>query len=205
MERYLITQSLIASWAYMFDCHEGCEDDAKNDFLRVLNRERVPPTDAMKAGQEFEREVYAQAAGLPRKPHAKWEEGIQEVAEVIRGAPVQLRYSRPLEVGGINFLVYGVLDALKAGIIYDVKFSTKSLSGYEAYGKYLNSPQHPSYFYLVPEATEFKYLLSDGKDLYIETYPRDETESIGPVIQRFIRSISEMNMLGLYKEKWLAQ
>ncbi len=205
MKRFLITQSLIASWAYMFDCHDGCEEDAKSEFLRVLHRESAEPTEAMKAGQKFETEVYAQAAGTPRTPHAQWEEGIKAVATVLGDAPVQLRYSRPLEFGGINFLVYGVLDALKAGIIYDVKFSTTSLSGSDVYGKYLNSPQHPFYFYLVPEATEFKYLLSDGKDLYIETYRRDETENIEPVIQRFIRSLTEMNLLDLYLDKWLAK
>ena len=32
MERYLITQSLLASWQYMFDCPEGYEEEAREDF-----------------------------------------------------------------------------------------------------------------------------------------------------------------------------
>lgn len=209
MERYLITQSLVSAWAYTFDCFEICEEDAMQDFLRTLRREEGTETEAMRNGKDFEREVYLEAAGYHRTPHPKWEPGIKAVAQVIQGAPVQVKCSRPLEVDGESFLVYGILDALKAGVIYDVKFKNKPFSNSESdpgvYGKYLSSAQHPFYFHIVPEAYEFQYLLSDGTELYIETYRRVDVRSAESIISEFMRSIRGMGLLDLYKEKWQAK
>lgn len=209
MERYLITQSLLSSWAYTFNCAEGCEDDAQNEFFNAINRIPKETTPEMQNGIDFENEVYRAAAGIPRNPHEKWEDGIQKIAAIIRGAPVQVKASREIEVCGMNFLMYGILDALKAGTIYDVKFMNKSMGGGDSgpylAGKYLESAQHPAYFYIVPEAIEFRYLVSDGTDLYIETYPREQTRNIADFIANFIPSIEMMGLLPLYKEKWLVK
>jgi hypothetical protein len=105
----------------------------------------------------------------------------------------------------MTFLVYGILDALKDGTIYDVKFLNKSLGSTEVYGKYLQSAQHPFYFYLVPEAEEFSYLISDGQDLYIETYRPEICRTAAEIIEEFISSITASGHLDLYKEKWLAK
>lgn len=208
---YLITQSLISAWAYMFDCFEGNEENAKAEFERVLRREKGVPTEAMQAGIDFEKAVYEEAAGLPR-PTTKWEPGVRAVAKIIRGAQVQVKLSRPIEVDGEQYLVYGILDALKAGTIYDVKFRVKSLcpgsdanGNNDIYGKYLNSPQHPFYFYLVPEAQKFLYLVSDGEDIYIEPYYPNECRSAGEIIREFIRSIIELGYWNTYREHWVAK
>lgn len=206
--RYLITQSLVAAWGYMFDCHEGCEEQARADFIRTLKREPGEPSEAMLNGRAFEDAVYFAAAGEPREPHRKWESGIRQVAKIIQGAPVQVKVSRELFVAGERFLVYGILDALKAGVIYDVKFSSRSLGGSEgfhAYGKYLESPQHPFYLFMVPEAYEFQYLLSDGADLYIERYARADVRPAAEIIAEFISSLRDMGLMELYKEKWVAK
>ena len=205
MPRYMITQSLLSSWDYVFNCAEGSEEEAKADFLRALSREKSEPNQAMLDGIEFETEVYAAAAGKPRQPHRKWESGIQKVAAIIRGAPVQLRVSREIEVAGMTFLVYGVLDALKAGTIYDVKYKVKSFNSVEVAGSYLNSAQHPAYFYCVPEAHEFQYLVSDGDDLYIERYTPQDCRHISEFIGEFVPSVRNMGLLDLYKEKWQAK
>lgn len=205
MTRYLITQSLLSAWLYTFNCAEGCAEEAKESFLKTLRRERTPPTQAMENGLEFEREVYAEAAGLPRQPHKKWEPGIRAVSKIIKGAPVQVRSKREIEVGGTKFLVYGILDALRAGTIYDVKFRNTSLGSAQITGKYLDSPQHPTYFFLVPGATEFQYLVSDGDDLYVERYFRDDACHMADLIDEFIQSIDRMGLLGLYKEFWQAK
>lgn len=204
MEKYLITQSLLSAWEYMFDCHEGCEEDAKADFLLTLERQKKPQTEAMLNGIAFENEVYAHAHGLPRNPHDKWEPGIRKVAAIVGNAPVQVKAMRDIEVHGIPFLVYGILDALQAGVIYDVKFRNKSLGSDDIYGKYINSPQHPAYFYIVPEAVEFRYLVSDGEDVYQEVYTRENTRFIGDIISEFISSISSMGLLDTYKGHWKA-
>ena len=184
MERYLITQSLLASWQYMFDCPEGYEEEAREAFERTLCRLPQEPTEAIRNGIDFENAVYAVAAGdqaqdLPiLQTHPEWESGVRKIASALLGAPVQVRLSRELEVAGWHLLCYGVLDAVKAGVIYDVKFSNRPLGSIEAAGKYLDSPQHPMYFYLCPEAYAFHYLLSDGDDVYAETYSMNSTSGI---------------------------
>jgi hypothetical protein len=205
MERYLITQTLLSSWAYVFGCRDGCEDDALEDFKRTLNREPVEPTDAMRDGIEFENEVYKAAAGIARPAHPKWESGIQQVAAYLRGAQVQVKASRELDVRGMRFLVYGILDGLKAGTIYDVKKKSKSFGSLELAGSYFDSAQHQAYFYIVPDAIEFKYLVSDGQDLYTETYRPEDCTPISETVAAFIDSIDSMGLLLLYKEKWLAK
>ena len=204
MAKYLITQSLLSAWGYMFDCQEGAEEEAKVDFLATLDRQKKEPTQAMLNGLSFEDQVYAQAHGLPRAPHEQWERGIRKVAEIIGNAPVQVKAKREIEVCGMTFLVYGILDALQAGIIYDVKFRNKSLGSDDIYGKYLSSPQHPAYFYIVPEATEFQYLVSDGDDVYKETYTRENTRFIGDIIREFVASMESMGLMERYKQNWVA-
>lgn len=205
MTRYLITQSLLSAWSYAFSCADGLTEEATEALMKTLRREKSPPTEAMENGLEFEREVYAEAAGLPRLPHKKWEPGIRAVSEIIKGAQVQVRAKREIELHGTKFLVYGILDALKAGTIYDVKFRNKSLMSSQITGKYLDSPQQPTYFFLVPGATEFQYLVSDGDDLYVERYFRDSVRPMGDLIDEFIQSIDRMGLLGLYKEFWQAK
>lgn len=200
---YRITKSLLASWGYMFSCYEDGQEDAKAEFLKALNREPATVSEAMADGIAFENEVYRAAAGIARPPHPKWENGIQSVAAIIKGAPVQIHVQRELKVCGMDFLVYGVLDAMKAGIIYDVKYLSKSFGSADLAGKYLDNPQHPAYLYMVPEAYRFEYLVSDGNDLYKEVYDRSNTPFIGDLIAEFIQSIKAMGLLDLYKEKWV--
>jgi hypothetical protein len=193
----------------MFSCREGQEDSAKEDFLRTLRREKGEPSEAMLKGRAFEDEVYKELAGAARqKPHPCWEDGINAVAEILEGAQTQVILSRETEVSGRKFLMYGILDALKAGVIYDVKFTVKSLasasSSYDV-GKYLESPQHPIYLSMLPEAYEFNYLISDGTDMAVETYRRRETRPAEDLIAEFIASVDAMGLMSLYEEKWLAK
>ena len=155
-------------------------------------------------GIEFENAVYATAYGCDPTGH-KWEHGIRKVASIIKGAPVQIKAQREIKVGSMDFLVYGVLDALKAGTIYDIKFSNKSFNSADLAGKYLTCSQHPIYFYIVPEANEFQYLVSDGEDLYIESYQRKDTPFIGDIIGGFIDGIKSEGLLDVYKQKWCAK
>nr|MBQ4458601.1 hypothetical protein [Clostridia bacterium] len=203
--RYLITQSLLSAWNYVHSCYEGCEEDAMASFLSTLRREPSEVTEAMQNGIEFEDEVYAQASGQLRPPHPKWERGICEVAALLSGAQFQVRVQRELTIDGMTFLVYGVLDALQAGTIYDVKFKNKSFGSVDLAGEYFNSPQHPFYFYLVPEALKFRYLVSDGQDLYIEEYRPDETKDAGELIREFVAFLKASDLLDTYKQFWAAR
>ena len=202
MGRLLITQSLLSAWNYTFDCMEGYEGDAYESFLQTLRREPSEPTPAMQNGIDFENEVYKLSGGYLRQPHPKWEKGIQAVASRIMGAPVQVKCYKDFTVSGHDFLLYGIMDALQAGHIYDVKFMNKGLGSGDVYGKYLNSPQHPAYLFAVPEAIDFTYLLSDGEELYAETYTRTETVYFPEIVADFVKWLKNMNLFDTYAEKW---
>ena len=204
-ERFLITQTLLSSWQYLFDCYEGCEEAAMEDFLKVLRREPTVQTPKMLDGIEFEAECYALADGKPFTPVAGWENGVRAVARRIRGGQFQVRASRELELDGMTFLCYGILDCLKAGTISDIKKKSKSFGSLELAGSYRESAQHPMYFYLVPEARLFRYLVSDGEELYTEDYRPGECRHIAVIIREFIASLSNMGLLETYKENWKAR
>ena len=201
--RYLITQSLVSSWNYLMTCRDECKDDALTDFLNTLNRVPKETTQEMQNGIDFENAVYATAAGLaPSRP--AWEKGIRAVAEIIKCAPVQVKAQRDLSVHGMDLLVFGIMDALKAGVIYDVKFLNKGFGSVELAGKYLDSPQHPAYFYIEPDAYEFQYLVSDGQDLYVEKYTPAITRPFHEIAEEFLAYLAAMNLLDTYKGKWTA-
>lgn len=174
-------------------------------FLSTLRREPSETTEAMQNGIEFENAVYAEASGQLRPPHAKWERGIREVAAFLKGAQFQVRVQREIQIAGMTFLVYGILDALCAGTIYDVKFKNKSFGSLDLAGEYFDSPQHPFYFYLVPEARLFRYLVSDGQDIYIEQYTPDDTADAGELIAEFVEFLNVTGLMETYKHYWTAR
>ena len=197
-----ITKTLLESWRYCFSCAEGYEDEAYADFLKTLRREQVETSEAMMNGLAFEDRVYRAAAGKTIRTDAKWREGALKVADIIRGAQIQVPISRPIEVDGTTYLLKGVLDALQAGVIYDVKFLSKSLGSADVYGKWLNCTQHPAYFYLVPEAHEFQYVGSDGEDIYVETYQRDQSPDIHEIIHDFLEFLKTEGLTDVFMERW---
>ena len=202
MEPLAINQTLLSAWGYTYDCREGLEEEAQAAFLRTLNREPVAPTDAMQKGLEFERYVYARVAGAYELSPPAWERGIRAVATRLTGTQTQVYARRRIKVDGITFQLSGIMDAIRAGVIYDVKFSTHSFGSADLAGKYLNSPQHPAYFYLLPEANSFEYLVSDGSDLYREVYDRDDARYIGDIISEFIVSLKEQQLWDTYERHW---
>lgn len=205
MSGILITQSLISSWDYAMNSREECQEEAYQSFLDTLHKIPKEQTPEMLNGILFEDEVYRAARSEPRDAHEKWEAGIQSVASIVRGAPFQIRLSRHLRVSGEDLLVYGVLDSMKAGTIYDVKFLNKSFGSADLAGKYLDSPQHPAYLFLAPEALDFVYLVSDGKDLYTERYTRKNTRPFSEIAAEFLDFLRAANLFDTYKELWSAK
>ena len=211
MEQYLMTHSLLSSWLWCIkdNPYEVADDDsddssekrlsAYDEFLLTLRREPTPTNEAMQKGIDFEDLVTAITEGRGDYK-SKWYEAADEVAGIVKGAILQFRGSKPAEVRGVPLILYGRFDALKAGVIYDIKFS----GSYEV-GKYIDSTQHPMYLEIVPEATEFTYLVSNGSNVWPETYTREETPSIIPTITAFFDWLDVYGLMGLYKEKWLSQ
>jgi hypothetical protein len=201
----LITQTLLGAWTYALDAREEVQEEAYQSFLDTLHKLPKETTPEMQNGIDFEGEVYKAAWGKDREPHPQWEEGIRKVSKILYRAPTQIRLSRPLTADGEELLLYGVLDSMKAGSIYDVKFLNKSFGSADLAGKYLHSPQHPAYLYLAPEALDFTYLVSDGQDLYTERYTRRMTRPIQDIATEFIRFLRVSGLMDVYREKWKAR
>lgn len=196
--RLLITQSLLASWNYQYKANDT--ESAHKDFLKVLHRKKTRTNQAMLDGIQFENMVAEYCAGtMPPEQH-KWANGVTEIGEIMKGAQLQVSAYRDSIIDGIPFLLYGRLDGLQAGVIYDIKFSKT----YQP-GKYLDSPQHPMYFACVPEATQFNYVIYTGKEVCIETYRRQETSPIENIIRDFVNYLKNTQLDRIYLEKWRAK
>lgn len=188
-----VTKTLLDSWLYSF-----IRDDGYEDFLKTLNREKSPPTEQMLLGQQFENCVNNVMDGAIIDESHKWYKAVTEMAEYVKGAQKQVNLFRDTVVDGQPILLHGVLDYLRAGIIYDCKFSRN----YHL-NKYLSSTtQHSLYLALVPEARRFEYLCSDGTYIYKEKYPRDIVPPIEPTIKQFLIYLDKHDLMNVYKEKW---
>ena len=185
------TQSRLSSWQY------ALKGGNRKEFLSALCREKKPQSKAMLDGIRFENMVHAVSEGADITPDQEWYRPVVEICKIITQSQYQVKASRPLVVDGVEFVCYGILDFLKAGVIYDTKFSTK----YRV-GKYLDSPQHPMYFYLCPEVREFEYIISDGSYVYREAYLPEDTEPIETIVRQFMKWLDKANLVDLYCQNW---
>lgn len=197
---FLMTHSLLSSWLYSMRENPYAdatqEDTSKADFLKVLRREPTPTTEAMQKGIDFENLVTDIIEGRAHNVSG-WEAAASQIAAILDGSQLQYVATKRVTINGLELLLYGRLDALKAGSIYDIKYTGK----YER-GKFLNSTQHPMYLEIVPEAQSFTYLASDGTGVWTEKYRRDETPSIIPTIVDFIRWLNVTGNMAIYQEHW---
>ena len=161
-KRYRITTTLLNSWQYIWDCvnyvvetenDELSKEDkitiaqgkAKADFVSYLNRIPIPDNENMRLGREYEDKVC---------------NGLDEVfSPIVEGGAFQVIVTKDVDILGVPITLYGVLDVLKGGRIYDIKRIRKNYK----YPKYKTSHQHGMYLYLVPEAIDFTYLMCDDR------------------------------------------
>ena len=161
------------------------------------NIEHPDITAAMLDGIRFENMVHAVSEGAEIGPEQEWYKPVLEICQIIAQGQYQVKASRPLVVDGVEFICYGILDFLKAGVIYDTKFSRT----YRV-GKYLDSPQHPMYFYLCPEVQRFEYIISDGNYIYREAYSPEDTVPIENTVRQFMRWMDKTSLVDLYCQNW---
>lgn len=203
MDLYLMTHSLLASWLYTMkeNPYEDMttERDPMEEFMLTLRREPTPTTEAMQKGIMFEDMVTAITRGAGDQ-NDRWYNAASKVAKMVGGGLLQYRAKKEIQVDGMTLVLYGRLDCLKAGTIYDIKFS----SGYER-GKYFDSTQHPTYLEIVPEARQFVYIISNGNEVWTEPYLRENTTDIRPIISDFLSWLRATDLMSIYQEKWLAK
>ena len=197
MGRYLMTHSLLASWLYTMkeNPYEDMttERDPMGEFMQTLRREPTPTTEAMQNGIKFE-DMVTDIINGRADPNDPWYAAAEKVARRCAGGVLQYKAKKIVEVGGMSLLLYGRLDCLKAGEIIDIKF-TKS---YDT-GKFFSSTQHPTYFELIPEARQFTYIASNGRDVWPETYFREDAPSIFPVISDFFDWLRAVDLMQVYQ------
>jgi hypothetical protein len=199
---YLITHSLLSAWLYAMrdNPYEDAttERDYYQDFLRTLRKEPGEQTEAMLNGIAFEDLVTDIVNGDADTGH-KWYEAACKVARLVKGGQLQYKAKKEITVSGVKLLLYGRLDVLKAGEIIDIKFS----KSYDR-GKYIDSTQHPTYMELIPEAYRFTYLVTNGSEVWTESYRRDETPDIVPVIEGFLQYLREADLWEVFAANWKA-
>ena len=190
MAKYYITPTLLNSWQY------NIKNGTLEDFIKVLNKEEFEPTESILKGFEYER--YMQ----------------ENYEETLNGA-YQVKVSK--EYG--DYLLYGIIDCLKGGIIYDYKYT----KNYEV-GKFFYNHQTLMYLEMVPEAKKMVYLITNKfekteypdlnfkdvsnieyevGDVFREEYTKDMfPETIDSILHKFENWLKQYNLFELYTEKW---
>lgn len=189
-----VTKSLLDSWLYSFRKEDGYED-----FLRTLNREKTPPTQAMLDGTAYENMLNNILNGEPLYQDNEYYNVLCEMACELQGSAQQVVLFKDTEVDGVPTLLHGVLDYLIASHIYDCKFSkTYHLN------KYLweYTAQTGMYLALVPEAVDFTYIITDGKYVYRERYPREIVPPVEDTIKQFYKFLRQHDLWDTFFEKW---
>jgi len=164
MNKYLITPSLLSSYAYYISDEWKSPADSRADFLKTLSRERFEPNEAMQKGIDFEQDIQLACQLYHRYRQTAREEIISDLADIVAGGNWQQSVKKEIKVGNQEFLLYGRTDVIKRDTIYDIKFT----GNYEL-GKFLDSSQHLIYLYC-SGLPNFSYLISDGKDWWREDY-----------------------------------
>lgn len=193
MSRFKVTQSLLSGFDWVFR-----KEDGYADFLRTLRREPVPQTAAMLDGIQFEGMVSAAWHGSPPEPDHPWYDYIVVAARILEGSAEQVYGEGSAIIGEDRYVLHGVADNLKRGIIYDTKYSHK----YTKFPKYYNSPQHPAYFAIWPQSIRFEYVIFTGSELLHETYYPFATESFWGHVDQMIRWLKQKGIFDLYAENW---
>ena len=191
--KFRLTKSLIDSWLWSFK-----SDDGYDNFIKSLNRQKIPMTTAILNGVKYENILNSVLRGEKMPDDHEWRDPILEMAEELEGSQQQVVLFKDIEVDGVPFLLHGVLDYLKAGVIYDCKFSKH----YYLNKYFSNTVQHQMYMELVPEAYLFEYVISDGKNVYREKYPRYIVDPIEPIIKNFMQYLDRHNLVDTYVEHW---
>ena len=190
MAKYYITPTLLNSWQY------NIKNGKLEDFIKVLNKEQFEPTESILKGFEYEK--YMQ----------------KNFEETLNGA-YQVKVSK--EYG--DYLLYGIIDCLKGGIIYDYKYT----KNYEV-GKFFNNHQTLMYLEMVPEAKKMVYLITNKfdkteypdlnfkdvskveyevGDIFREEYTKDMfPETMNSILHKFEQWLKQYNLFDLYTEKW---
>lgn len=175
----LITPSILDSYSWFKKCPSSWKAKAMKDFMNQLNRiwEDFPEDHPIKVGIKFEKQVqkYCQ-----QNITDKGSDLFKEYVDKVRGATFQKKTKRFIEVDGVEYILYGKIDADFKDTIIDMKVTGK----YKGKSQFLDKSQHRIYcfnerkkkfIYLVAEMDyktmkiidihEVEYFVDDEEDL----------------------------------------
>lgn len=186
MPDLLITPTLING----FQFYQSFDNASREDFLRLLSRQKSERTEAMQAGIDFEDAIKRYCdTGQTEK------EIVKEIGDICKNGLWQVTVCKSLD----NYLLYGKADVIKYDTIYDIKH-TKSYD----MNKYYNSMQHLLYMYCT-DIPNFAYLISDEKNVYREDYVKesDMVDRIKSKITDFIDYLkADKEASDLFYKNW---
>ena len=196
--KYLITHTLLSS--HIWTCKIGTKEKVE-ELKKMINKESMEPNKAMKNGLDFEALVKAYTEDRIIDHMSTMEKTAKIIAHIVRGGTWQVKGQKNISIADNEYLLYGKADVLKGPVIYDIKFIS---SEYEM-GKYQDSTQHRIYFELFPGCTTFKYLISDGYNVYIEQYINSGKYDINGYISDLMSYLkSKPELFKIFQEKWQA-
>ena len=212
MKPLLITPSLLYSWDWYM---QNESDNARDEFIGVMKRERSPDNDAMMHGRAFESRVRIACdpnftewltendkddleATFHKTKDEEYMDCVDELASFLKGGVWQIALSKTETINGIEFVKYGRVDVIKYGII-DVKYSQTFESG-----KYLGKAQTKMYLDLAPQAPWMQYTVCDGKVIYYgDKFLREDVAPINQDIGNFWNWLQcDKELLFLYLNNW---
>ena len=199
----LITPSLLNSWQWYLEVEaEDKQEIERQKFISVLKREKTESTPAMIYGQEFEDNIRAIVGGeeivCERNPE-KYQEIILAIGLIVRGGTWQLPCRKQYK----DFLLYGRMDVVKGGTIYDIKTTSR----YDI-GKFQKSAQHKLYLYCTG-LERCEYLVAEVYhgigEPSVKGYCRESytDQDIEPIVDNFIAWLEfDKELKELYYKYW---
>jgi hypothetical protein len=205
--KLLITPTLLNSWQYYLDTEnedseDTREDGAKNDFVSMLQGKKIERTPAMMAGVLFEENILRVMEGEEIEvDDDRYVACVREAADILTGAAYQVKVDKIINVNEYEILLYGRVDFLSGPVAYDVKFTKNYHTG-----KYFKSAQHPLYLECLEHVPVFKYLASDGNNVYVEEYRKSDIEPIETMVRSFMVWMANQDEFRKYfLENWKAK
>jgi hypothetical protein len=145
----------------------------------------------MRAGMDFENSIRDVCNGGTSEDFC-----VLEAADIVNGGMWQQRVSREFD----GDLLYGIADVIRRNTIFDIK----RVNQYDT-GKYEGSIQHLIYMYATG-IPNFDYVISDGQEVYVETYHWEEKslETLKERISDMKGSLlSDDEMRLAFQEHWI--
>lgn len=195
--KYLITASLLNAFEWFYILSD--KENSKEEFIKTLKKEYSEPNEAMKAGIKFENDIMSYCNDEYYSQDNDYDCCVKEIGDIVKGGTWQVSGKKDIAINNINYLLYGKADVLKIFTIYDIKFS-KSFDE----GKYKESTQHKLYFNIFPEMREFVYLVSDGKNVYHDSYSNDQLNIESSISDLWSWLNANPEYMKIFKNKWKA-